>query len=314
MLIAVTGGTGFVGRHVLGLLAASGQSVRALARRPEALSGLAGVTAVEGSLSDTNALRHLCDGADAILHLAGAISGSATHMREVNLIGTRNLLQAADRTSAKRLVHVSSLAAREPGLSPYGATKAGGEQEVNAAARGISTLIIRPPAVYGEGDLATLPLLKALTSGTAVLPGTAGARFSLIHAEDLARICIMALGSNVEGLREVDDGHGAYGWPDVAATIRNLCGRPRRLMFIPRSAAMAVGHLADGIAALTRRPGMVSAAKMRELYHSDWVARPPGWPRDNAIGLPDGMRRTLSWAMAQGLLPPLSLADRSPAP
>jgi len=313
MLIAVTGGTGFVGRHVLGLLAASGQMVRALARSPQALSGLGGVTAVEGSLSDTNALRHLCDGADAILHLAGAISGSATHMREVNMIGTRNLLQAADRTSAKRLVHVSSLAAREPGLSPYGASKAAGEHEVNAAARGISTLIIRPPAVYGEGDLATLPLLKALTSRTAILPGTASARFSLIHAEDLARVCIAALDSNIEGLREVDDGYGGYGWSDVADTLRVVCGRPQRLVFIPRPAAMAVGHLADCFAALTRRPGMVSAAKMRELYHANWVARPPAWPRENPIGLAEGMRRTLGWAMAQGLLPQLSLADRKPA-
>jgi hypothetical protein len=58
---------------------------------------------------------------------------------------------------------------------------------------------------------------------------------------------------------------------------------------------------------------MVSAGKMRELYHADWVARSPGWPRDDAIPLAEGMRRTLAWAMADGLLPQLPLADRSAA-
>ena len=313
MTIAVTGGTGFVGRHVLRLLAEQGVPVQALARKPAALLQSPLVTPISGDLSDSAVLAKLCDGVDAILHIAGAVSGTPAQMKQANAVGTANVLHAADRAGVKRLVHVSSLAAREPQLSAYAHSKSEGESLVRAASRTISTLIIRPPAVYGEGDLATLPLLKALTSNTAILPGDAQAQFSLIHAEDLARILIAAVTDTVEDVREVDDGHGAYRWNDVALCLREMCGRPRRVHFIPRGLAMGVGLAADGLSALTRKPGMVSAGKMRELYHPDWVSRPPGWPRDTAISLADGMRRTLSWAIAQGLLPQLPLADRSAA-
>lgn len=314
MIIAVTGATGFVGRHLMAELAASGSTVRALARDPARLAAFPGLTAVRGDLDDAAALAELCKGADVVLHIAGAISGGAAAMLRINAAGTKALLNAADRAGVKRVVHVSSLAAREPDLSPYGFSKAEGETAVHAAARTLQTLIIRPPAVYGEGDTATLPLLKALLGRTAVLPSTAKGRFSLIHVQDLARILVAAITSHVEGMREVDDGHGAYGWKDVAAVMSTLCGRPQRLLFVPKAAAMLVGHAADGVTALIRKPAMISAGKMRELYHADWVSRPPGWPRGNAIALADGMHRTLSHAMAHGLLPRLPLADRSPTP
>ncbi len=313
MIVAVTGGTGFVGRHLLAKLEKAGLEVRVLARTPEKLPKTGTLAVVQGDITDCHALAHLCRGAHVVVHVAGAISGTPAQMTRVNAEATRRLIDVAGGEGVRRLVHLSSLAAREPHLSPYGHSKAKGEAAVKAAGRGLSTLIIRPPAVYGEGDTATLPLLKALTSRTAILPGSATARFSLIHAEDLASICLSAIGSPVEGLREVDDGHGAYDWNEVVQILHAVCGRPFGLKFLPRPLAMAVGHAADGLAALTRRPGMVSAGKMHELYHPDWVARPPGWPRDHAIPLAEGMRRTLAWAMAQGLLPQLPLADRSAA-
>lgn len=313
MLVAVTGGTGFVGRHLLAQLAKAGHEVRVLARTPEKLPKSGAFAIVQGDITDRQALAQLCHGAHAVVHVAGAISGTPAQMMRVNAEATRLLIDVAGGKGVRRLVHLSSLAAREPHLSPYGHSKAEGEAAVTAAGRNLSTLTIRPPAVYGEGDKATLPLLKALTARTAVLPGTAAARFSLIHAEDLAGICVAAIACPVEGLREVDDSHGAYDWNEVAQTLRGLCGRPLGLKFLPRPLAMAVGHAADGLAALTRKPGMVSSGKMRELYHPDWVSRPPGWPRGHAIPLQVGMRRTLAWAMAQGLLPQLPLADRSAA-
>ncbi len=313
MVVAVTGGTGFVGRHVLAQLAEAGLAVRVLARNPARIAATANMTVVAGDITDRHALEQMCNGAQTVLHIAGSISGTSAHMTRINGEATATLVGVAGRAGVSRFVHLSSLAAREPHLSPYGRSKAAGEAAIRSANTALSTLIIRPPAVYGEGDKATLPLLKALTAKTAMLPGTPEARFSLIHAADLARICVSALSSPEQGLREVDDGHGAYGWNDMADTLRGLCGRPLSLKFLPRPLALAVGHAADGLAALTGKPGMVSAGKMRELFHPDWVSRPPGWPRDDAIALPEGMRRTLAWAMAEGLLPQLPLADRSAA-
>lgn len=311
MIIAVTGATGFVGRHVLAELVATAHSVRALVRDPAKLANAPFLTVVRGDITDAAATAELCKGADVVLHVAGAISGGAADLIRINAEGTKILISSADRAGVKRFVHVSSLAARKPDLSPYGRSKAEGETHVRAAARTLQTLIVRPPAVYGEGDSATLPLLRALVAKTAVLPSTKAARFSLVHVQDMARILVAALTSEIEGLREVDDGHGAYTWEDVAAIMRSITGRPQRVLFLPRPVSMAAGHAADGVSMLMRRPFMISAGKMRELYFPDWVAAPPGWLRPDPVTLADGLRRTLSHAMARGLLQRLPLADRS---
>ena len=139
-LVALTGGTGFLGRHVTAAFAAAGWRVRLLARRPEA-AGRAHET-VRGSLSDQGALSALVDGADAVVHLAGAIRArSRTAFMAVNRDGTAAVGRAwrAEAPSA-RFVLVSSMAAREPGLSDYAASKAAGE----AALDGESAVVLRP--------------------------------------------------------------------------------------------------------------------------------------------------------------------------
>jgi nucleoside-diphosphate-sugar epimerase len=310
MKIAVTGATGFVGRHLLPLLAQQNWTVRILARNPENFPAPGEMTFVRGDVLNREAVLQLCSGCEAVLHLAGAISGTAAHMTDVNGEGTRTVVAAAAEAGVRRFVFVSSLAAREPDVSSYGKSKASGELAVRLAPRELQTLIIRPPAVYGEGDVATLPLLKILMSQTAIIPGTATSRFSLIHAEDLARILVDAVSSHVEGLREVDDGHGGYTWAEVAQTARDLFGYPARTAHVPKALALALGYAAGGVARFSGRPGMMSADKMRQLYHEDWSALPPGWPREKPIALAEGLRRTLLWSMDKGMLPRIAPLDR----
>jgi len=314
MKLAVTGGTGFVGRHILPLLAQGAWSVKVLARDPKKVAGAPNTAVIRGDVLDRAALDQLCSGCDVMLHLAGAIRGSPDHMMRVNAGGTENAMAAADSAGIRRFIHVSSLAAREPGLSAYGKSKSEGEMAVRLAPRAVQTLTLRPSAVYGEGDEATLPLLKLLLSDTAMIPGTATARFSLIHVADLARILVAAVAGAAEGLRELDDGHGGYTWAQVSDVTRQLFGRPKRVFYIPRPAAFALGYGSDLIAHATGWSRMVSVDKMRQLYHPDWVAGSPGWPRENAIPLSEGIRRTLLWSMDNGLLPRLAPLDRSPAP
>ena len=313
MKLAVTGGTGFVGRHVLPLLAQQSWSVNVLVRDPMNVVAAQNMTIIPGNVSDRAALDQLCLDCDVMLHMAGAISGTPDHMMHVNAEGTKNAIAAAAAAGVRRFIYVSSLAAREPDLSAYGKSKSEAEMAVRLAPRELQTLIVRPSAVYGEGDEATLPLLKMLMSHTAMIPGTAKARFSLIHVEDLARILVAAVGGNVEGLREVDDGHGGYTWGQVAEVTQWLFGRPKSTFHIPKIAAFAVGHAGDFAAKVTGRPSMVSADKMRQLYHHDWAVQPPGMPREKPIPLTEGMRRTLLWSMDKGLLPRVSPIDRSPA-
>src|SRR5688500_13403679 len=153
--LAVTGGTGFVGGHLMRAARAEGYELRALTRgwRPPE----DGIDWIDGALDRTDCLAKLCEGADAVVHVAGLINASSRAAFEaVNVAGTAHMIDAARGAGVRRFLHVSSLAAREPGLSEYGRSKARSERIV--AASGLDWTIIRPPAVYGPGDRETFEL------------------------------------------------------------------------------------------------------------------------------------------------------------
>ncbi|HEX9933538.1 MAG TPA: NAD-dependent epimerase/dehydratase family protein, partial [Allosphingosinicella sp.] len=201
--IAVTGGTGFVGSHLLRIAVAAGFEIRALTRGwkpPEE-----GIDWVEGALDRPDCLIKLCTGADAVVHIAGAINAeNRAGFERVNVAGTAAMIDATRRARVRRFVHVSSLAAREPKLSDYGWSKAKSERLV--AASGLDWTIVRPPAVYGPGDRETLQLFKMARRGFVALPPRG--RFSVIHVEDLCRL-LLALVDEPETIGETyepDDG------------------------------------------------------------------------------------------------------------
>src|SRR4029450_12373737 len=144
--LAITGGTGFVGSRLIELALAAGHEVFALTRRPQADRN--GLTWIDGALDRPDGLDRLVEGADAVIHVAGVINARDLAGFEAgNVTGTAAMLAAAEKAGVQRFVHVSSLAAREPKLSIYGATKAGSEALVGASP--IPSAIVRPPAVYG---------------------------------------------------------------------------------------------------------------------------------------------------------------------
>lgn len=301
--IAITGATGFAGRHAVAELLERGHRLRALVRSPQSADLPDAVELVKGDLSDASALTRLVARADGVVHLAGALTAlDAAAYFAVNTQGTRNLADAAQKARVRRFVHISSLAAREPQLSGYAASKRGGEDVVSARMDELNAIIIRPPAVYGPGDRGTLPLIKELTRPVAAIPGRADARFSLIHGRDLARLIGLAVESDAEGLHEVSDGQ-AYGWADLIRTASAFRGRPVRPVFLPRAVPGAVATVAEGIARLTGKPGMVNRGKIAELYHPDWVARPGGLALPDPMPFGDGFAETVIWYRAAGWLP-----------
>jgi nucleoside-diphosphate-sugar epimerase len=312
-IVAMTGATGFAGQHAVAELEARGCRMRALVRQPGKAGLPASVDIVTGDLSDPHALRDLLTGADAVIHLAGALTGlAAQDYFSVNQLGTEALMVQALALGTPRFVHVSSLAAREPQLSLYAASKRAGEEAVRARMDDLNAIIIRPPAVYGPGDRGTLPLITELTRPIAAIPSSPAARFSLIHGRDLARLIAQALDSDARGLHEVSDGKpDGYGWADLIAVASAFRGSPVRPLYLPRALPAAVAWGAEGIARLRGRPGMVNRGKIAELYHPDWVSRVGTLALSDPLPFERGFPETVNWYRAAGWLPRGPSADRS---
>jgi len=302
--VALTGATGFVGRHILDRLLAAGYSVRVLVRTPAKLRIRAeGLEIVQGGLSDQGALRRLVADTASVIHCAGLTRGvSRTQFDAVNAAAAGRLASAARAAGVERFMLISSLAAREPGLSPYSASKRGGEEAVAASAEEVGVTILRPPAVYGPGDREMLTLFRMMARGIAPVFGSIDARFSLIHVADLADAVLawQSSGVTINDPVELDDGQpNGYGWPEVCEIVSSLTGRTVRPLRIPASllALPAAFNTAAGI--LPGFDPMFSLGKLRELRHPDWVCRNitaaamPGWaPR---FRLAEGLLQTPGW-------------------
>jgi nucleoside-diphosphate-sugar epimerase len=311
MRVALTGASGFVGRHVLEKLLVGGHEVRALYRTPPYVE-VPGVTVVRGDLASQEALSELVENVEVVLHVAGAVSAPrASDFHRINLEGTRAVVQAARAAAVKRFIHVSSLAARKPELSPYASSKKDSEDVVFAVAHVMSTCVLRPSAVYGPGDVATLPLLKLLMSRVAVFPGRRDQRFSLVHVDDLAAVCVDAVASMAEGVREIDDLSGGHHWGEMIKLTRAVFGRPSIAGFLPYVAAYGLGMVSSAIASLTGASPMLTTGKVREMYEADWVVDGVNWPRRSHVSLEVGLPQTIRWHQARGDLPRVTAPPRS---
>ncbi len=317
--VAVTGATGFVGGHLLDALLAAGQPVRVLVRnRSKFRHSSDQLEIVEGDLDDLAALETLTAGSGTVIHCAGAIAAlNRNGFFRVNAVGAENVARAAANAGVDKFVLVSSLAAREPNLSSYGASKLAGEKTVSGIFAKDRLAIVRPPAVYGPGDRATLPLIKALTQKRAILPGRADQKISLLFVKDLADLLVglAGEGSFSSGVLEIDDGHpGGYSFADIVSLAGKAQGREIALTLLPRAVVAAAGLGAAFASKISRRAMVLSPEKVRELYHPDWVAggaNVKGWKPK--IKFDQGFGLTLSWYRQNRWLPGGQTQVKSPS-
>ncbi|MEM6904476.1 MAG: SDR family NAD(P)-dependent oxidoreductase, partial [Pseudomonadota bacterium] len=217
-LVAITGATGFLGHHIANALAARGWRLRLLVRRmPGADLGPSPAELVLGSLDDPQALETLVAGADAVVHVAGAIkAASRAGFMAVNAEGTARLVAAREaKAPGARLVMISSLAARAPGLSDYAASKAAGEAYLRAAPGPWS--ILRPSAIYGPGDRETLSVFKLARLPLQPVLNGPEARVCLIEVSDVATAVLTALAGHGDGgIYELSDARkDGYRWHEI---------------------------------------------------------------------------------------------------
>lgn len=273
--VAVTGATGFVGAETLDQLLDARFAVRALARHPQPARG--SVQWITGALDRPDTLDTLMAGADMLLHIAGVVNAPDRAGFEAgNATGTANTIRAMERAGLRRLIHVSSLAARECDLSGYCWSKSVAEDHVRAS--DLDWTIVRPPAVYGPRDTEFRELLRVARLG--VLPVPAAGRSSLIHVRDLARLLVALCGeagdAHAGALWEVDDATaGGLSHPDLAAALGRALGRTVRAVPVPRALLMGIAGL-DAIA--RGRRAKLTTDRVRYMCHPDWVADPERKP------------------------------------
>ena len=318
----VTGGTGFVGAHLVRALRARGDTVTCLVRsttKAQAL-GWTDVRLIRGDLHDAAALREGCADAEVVYHVAGRISArDLDEFMRANRDGTANVLEAAAQVSLQRFVLVSSLAAAGPTVpgkpidetrppspvTPYGQSKLAAEGLVRAMAG--SWTIVRPPTVYGEWDREVLKVFKLARTGLAPVFGDGSQELSVVYAGDLAAALVAAAIAPAAANRVYYAAHpGVITSRELVRAIGRAVGREPRIVPLPGLLARGLLWTIGSIAHLAGRATLLSGDKAAEFLAPAWtcradaLARDAGWRAET--DLETGLRRTAAWYRREGWL------------
>jgi uncharacterized protein YbjT (DUF2867 family) len=277
-LILVTGGSGFVGGHVVHELRGRDLPVRCLVRDPRTGSRLAalGCELLQGDMTDPASLRRAVEGADAVVHLVAIRQGRERDFQRIMVDGTRDLLTAAKEAGVGRFVHMSALGTSEEtkNLVPY--YRAKWEMEGLVRASGIPYVIFRPSFVFAR-DGGILPTFARLARYAPVTPitGSGRQRIQPIWADDVATYFAEAVGRDgVTGHVYELGGPDAVTWDELWARLKRALGVRRPSLHVPMSLMRMNALVAE------RLPGDIPLTRdlLKMLEHGDNVAS-----NDNAV-------------------------------
>lgn len=317
--VLVTGGTGFVGSHLVERLVAEGNRVRCLVRRTSSLAWLpAGrVELVYGETARNEGLREAVAGAGLVFHVAGVTKARrAAEYHQGNVEGTANLVRALEESGEPgvRLVHVSSLAAVGPSrdgtpltedavprpLTHYGRSKLEAERVVERSRVQARAIIVRPAVVYGPRDTDVLKMFRTASRGLLLRIGRQESYVSLVHVEDLAEGLLAAARSARGNARAYFVANPEpVSWGEFAGLVADLAGRRLRTVCVPPAAAWAVGLLAEAGSRVSTKPNILSREKIREAGCRWWTCDPSrarvelGFTTKKS--LQEGLAETLDW-------------------
>lgn len=316
----MTGATGFVGSHLLDLLAEEQWRVRATVRPSSDTSRLErhGAEVVVTSLHDERALRHAVRDCDVVFHLAAATRArTEADYERVNVDATRALMRAVQAEGGRRVVYLSSLAAAGPAVdgrpvsesdtprpvTAYGRTKLAGERICLDSAE---ALALRPPAVYGPRDRDLLTFFRFARLGLMPVPSGPDRPVQMVHVRDLARATLLAARAPVRhGVYNVAEA-AIHAWSEVVAMIEAAVGRRARRITVPRAAVRAAAALAEAGAALVGGATIFNRDKARELLAPGWLCDTDRAERDLGfearIPLRKGIEETAQWYARRGWL------------
>ncbi len=327
MRVLVTGGTGFIGSHLVEALLARGHDVRCLVRDPRRLGWLSEIpsaTIVRGGMDEPRALREALRGVDQVYHVAGLTRArTAREFFHVNGEGTRHLVHACLEAPGgpRRLVHLSSLAAVGPmsaatayaedvaprPVSPYGWSKLQAEATVLAVRDRLHVTVLRPPVVYGPRDRGVLEVARWVARGLLPMPAGPSRTLSLCYVQDLVTALLTA-GEARSPSGEVFHvaGDGAFTWEQFGDALGEALGVQPTPVRIPLPILLALATVADAWAWSAGRPAYFSRGKVREAA-GHWRCDTGKARRQLGViprvGLRNGAAATVEWYRQAGWLP-----------
>lgn len=318
--ILVTGGTGFLGRHLVPRLMQAGAAVSCLARKPQALNNPA---LIQGDCLNREDVARAVKNQDIIIHMAGMLFGNRWQdYLDYNSRMAHNLAATAQNC---RVIMVSSLAAAGPSatgksetdtpepVSAYGWSKLMAENILAGAIPDLA--ILRPPIIYGSGDKGLLPLFRSCGRGIGVTPGHFPV--SIIHAEDCARaIVLLASGCHKE-IFHINDGQ-IHTMADICKAMAQAQGRekiwifksPNWLLGLTAMSASSAGLIRQTIRHMAKRePASApnwNMDKLRESLQNGWVSDAARIERELGfkpqVALIEGMKEAVAGYRKEGWL------------
>lgn len=323
MKIGVTGAAGFIGGHVLSAVLNAGMRPVAVVR-PGTDRARLSVPEAEirsADLLDEGALARAFEGLEGVIHLAALTRArNESEFLRANADGVARAARAFESVRPDgTFVYVSSLAAagpssaeaavdeeaRERPVTPYGRSKLAGETALRETVRTLDWCIVRPPIVYGPGERDMLEMFRMATRGVVPVTGPTGARYSIVHAEDLARGILAAFSRRSRTSRVFNIAEPtAYTWPEIAARIGRAVGRDPWCPRIPTPLAWVIAAGGSLVKPFMARPPLVTLDKIPEIVAPGWVCAVDRARRElgfeTTITLDEGARGTAAWYRERG--------------
>jgi dihydroflavonol-4-reductase len=320
----VTGGTGFIGSHLINfLLDHKNAEVYALVRDPSNLKWLTGLD-VHLLKGDLFSVPSLPSNIDYIFHIAGITKAhKLADYYTVNQHGTASLIQSLQnqQISPKKILYLSTLAASGPSsdkkpikeddkprpINPYGKSKLLGEREALNFKNDFPLIILRVGAVYGPRDKDFLPYLKFIKKG--ILPSLASRQrwLSLCYVKDLIQAFDLCLQKNIESgeIFNIADPQ-PYAWDEFGREAGKVLGKKLFTVKVPLLLLYPIALISEGAARLRKKTSVLDRRRLKEMKQPAWVADTK--KAENLLAyspttcLRDGLQETLTWYINQGWL------------
>ncbi len=318
-IAVVTGGTGFVGSHLVDLLLEKNYEVRCIVRKTSNLRWLKNknVKIFDSGLFDKEKLRDILKDADYLYHIAGVVKAKTKEgYYKGNVETTKNLLEAVTEVNPriKKVVVMSSLTACGPAkdgkpctedtephpITTYGRSKLEQENLTRKYMDKLPITITRAPGVYGERDTEIYLMFKTYKQGLMTIVGFDKKLVSLIHVTDLVKGIYQA-GISEKSAGEIYfiSSEEYYDWDRISEGIKQAMGKGAIKIRLPHFLVYTVAAFAQFFAMFSSKPATFNLEKARDFVQKYWICDVSKAKRDlgfrQEISLEDGLKRTIDW-------------------